>query len=119
LFFRGQAKGKYRRNPEAVTIAERQLKTAEKLVADLNGELKKAESTVASSSTEAKAGAEKVLADLKAKVKEAEAQKTAADATLKQATDRAKPQEVTITVYSAPIRIRVSEDKKVASIEKK
>ena len=119
LFFRGQTKGKYRRNPEAVTLAEQQLKSAEQVAADLGAEIKKAEAALATLSSDAKAAAEKSLADLKAKLKEAEAQKTAADATHKKAVEKAKPQDVTITVYSAPILIRVAEEKKVASNDKK
>jgi hypothetical protein len=115
LCLRGQAKGKYRRNPEAVTFAEQQLKASDKLVAELAGDIKKAETTLAASSVEAKAAAEQSLADFKAKLKEAEAQKAPADTALKQATERAKPQEVTFTVYSAPIYLRVSEEKKLAS----
>jgi hypothetical protein len=115
LFLRGQTKGKYRRNPEAVTVAEQRLKEADKVVSVLSAEIKKSESALASLSSDAKVSAEKSLMELRAKLKEAEAQKSAADAIHKKAVEKAKPQEVTITVYSAPIRIRVVEEKKVAS----
>jgi hypothetical protein len=114
LYFRGQAKGKYRREPEALSLAEQQLKSSEKLVADLNAEIKKAEAILATLSSDAKAEAEKSLDGLKVKLKDAETQKTAADATHKKAAEKAKPQEVTITVFSTPILIRVAEEKKVA-----
>jgi hypothetical protein len=117
LFFRGQAKGKYRRNPEAVTLAEEQLKAAEKLAADLAAEVKKAEAALATASPETKPSEN--LTELRARLKETETQKTAADAALKQATEKAKPQDVTLTVYSEPIRLRVTEEKKVASTDKK
>ena len=117
FFVQTQTKGKYRRNPEAVPPAEQLVKAAEKAVSDLAAETKKAEATVASSTTDAKAAAEKSVADLKAKLKEAEAQKSAADATLKQVTEKAKPQELNFTVYSAPIRLSVPEEKKVAATQ--
>ena len=114
LFFRGQAKGKYRRNPEAASLAEGQLKDVEKRVSDLNAEIKKSESALATLSSEAKAKAEKHLADLKAKLKDAESHKAAADAAHKKAVENAKPREVMLTVYSSPVRIRVLDEKKGA-----
>jgi hypothetical protein len=62
--------------------------------------------------SEAKTAADKASDEALAKVKEAEAKKTAAANRAKTASERAKPRDVTITVYSVPISIQVKADEK-------
>ena len=51
-------------------------------------------------------------AEASVKAREAEKNKTAAANRAKAANERAKPRDVTITVYSAPITIQVKPDEK-------
>ena len=55
------------------------------------------------------AAAERVLAESPARIKEAEARKAATAEKAKQAAEKAKPQDLTITVHSAPITVKVIE----------
>ncbi len=79
LWVQGQVAGKYRNQPEAVALAD--------------GELKSAEAALKSASAEAKAALEE--------------RKKKADAARKAAEERAKPRDVTLGVWSAPIRVKV------------
>jgi colicin import membrane protein len=64
---------------------------------------------------DAKAAAEKAVADASANTKEAETKKAAASARAKDITEKAKPKDVTATVYSAPIRLKVAAVEKAKS----
>jgi hypothetical protein len=79
LWLQGSLAGKYRQAPEAVAVAE--------------AELKAAEQALASAKPEGKPAAE-------ARKKEAEARKKAAD-------EKAKPRDVTVAVWSEPFTVTV------------
>ncbi len=79
LWVQGQASGKYRNQPEAIAVAD--------------AELKAAEAALKSASAEQKPSLEK-------RHKEAEATRKAAE-------ERAKPRDATVGVWSAPIQVRV------------
>jgi hypothetical protein len=57
---------------------------------------------------EAKVAAEKASTEAAAKAKTGEARKTALAAVAKELTEKAKPKEVTVAVYSRPFEIRVN-----------
>ena len=66
----------------------------------------------AGTAAEAKAAGQKSAEEASAKAKKAEAEKAAAANRAKAAGERAKPREVTITVYSVPITIQVKAEEK-------
>src|SRR5260221_786909 len=77
-------------------------------------------SAKAAAAVDAKAAAEKAGAEASTKAKDAEARKAALASRAKELTEKAKPREVTLTVYSAPIRLTIlAEEKKVAAREGK
>ncbi|HSH93838.1 MAG TPA: hypothetical protein VK968_06815 [Roseimicrobium sp.] len=140
FWLQAKTKGKYRNNPEAAQAATNELKTAETEVANRAADAKKATEAVAAAAktlteaeaqlkaatpadkdaltakakaaADAKAAAEKAAAEAAAKVKTSEEQKTAAANKAKEATAKAQPKDVTITVYSQPIRIFVKAEEK-------
>jgi hypothetical protein len=63
--------------------------------------------TQAKLTLESKVAAEKAEAEAAAKAKEAQAKKEIATARSKEATEKAKPRDVSLMVYSAPIRVKV------------
>jgi hypothetical protein len=74
----------------------------------------------AKAAIEAKSAAEKAATDISARAKGAETRKAALTDRAKAAAERAKAREVTITVYSAPIQVKVvAEEKKLAAGDKK
>ena len=79
LWLRGSVTGKYRKNPEAVTLADAELEAANKVLASVS-ETDKAK---------------------------AEERKKAAEAAKKAAEETAKPRDVTTMVYSQPITVTV------------
>lgn len=79
LWVQGQVAGKYRNQPEAVALADTELKSAE--------------AALKSATAEAKAALEE--------------RKKKAEAARKAAEERAKPRDVTLGVWSAPIRVKV------------
>lgn len=87
LWLQAFVPGKYRNNPEALAVAEEELKAAAAKVAALNS------STDASPTAEAKAAAEEL--------------RKAAEAKRKAAEERAKPRDLTLAVYSQPITLKV------------
>ena len=134
FYLAGQTKGKYSTHPEGAKKLEAFAKAAETNAANLAAASKKAADDLtaatkaatdaeaaaktaaekdaaeanAKAALEAKTTAEKTAADLAAQAKAAEAKKTALAAFAKDAAERAKPKEVTITVYSAPIFLKVA-----------
>lgn len=118
FYLLAQTKGKYRNNPEAAEAAKLAAKEAEKTANDLSAAAKQATSALAAATD--KAEAEKTASEASAKAKEAEAQKTTLAARAKELAEKAKAKEVTLTVYSAPIQLKVlPEEKKVAAGDKK
>jgi hypothetical protein len=79
LWVQGQVAGKYRNQPEAVALADTELKSSE--------------AALKSATAEAKAALEE--------------RKKKAEAARKAAEERAKPRDVTLGVWSAPIRVKV------------
>jgi hypothetical protein len=81
----------------------------EKLAAEHVAAAKSVAETMEKAKTvaEAKHAAEKVKAAAEASAKEAQSRKESAATRAKEASDRAKPKEVTILVQSAPIKVRV------------
>jgi hypothetical protein len=76
------------------------LASAEREVADEDVKMKTA--------AEAKAAAEKAKSAAQEKAKEAQARKEATAARAKQAVEKAKPKDVSVIVYSPPIKVRVT-----------
>ncbi|HXT39707.1 MAG TPA: hypothetical protein VN887_06760, partial [Candidatus Angelobacter sp.] len=139
FWLQAQTKGKYRNNPRAAEEVADAAGKAEKLAAELSTEAKKAGEALAaatkaadeataqaksvsegekaaaserSSATEkAKTDAAKANEEAVAKAKEAEDKKAFLQKRAKELDERAKPREVTITVYSTPITIQVKADK--------
>jgi hypothetical protein len=146
FFLHTRTTGKYRNNPEAATAAEQAAKEAEKAFNDASAETKKANEAAAAAgkaldeanklltttspadkagveakakaAKEAKAAAEKVVAEASAKQKEAEAKKNEMANRAKAATEKAKPRDASIGVFSSPITIKVI-PAPVAAVEKK
>ena len=135
IFAQTKGRVQYRANPEAQTRAEAAKKEKDELVAKIDGERKAADEKQKAFTAElaelnkkvaeqaltkeegAKLVAEKeraaadaaVLRDAKAKELEAAKQaQAAADADLKKASERAKPQEKKFHTLSEPIRIRIA-----------
>jgi len=136
FFLHTRTTGKYRNNPEAATAAEQAVKEADKVLADATAEAKKANEAVVAAgkaveeanklltttspadkavaeakvkaASEAKVAAEKVAADAAAKQKEAEAKKADMANKSKAATEKAKPRDASIGVFSSPITIKVT-----------
>ena len=136
FFLHTRTTGKYRNNPEAATAAEQAVKDAEKGLADATAETKKANEAVTAAgkaveeanklltttspadkagaeakvkaAVDAKAAAEKAAAEATAKQKEAEAKKTEMANKSKAATEKAKPRDASIGVFSSPITIKVT-----------
>jgi hypothetical protein len=79
LWFQGAVAGKYRNNPEAVPVAEAELKAAEQALADVS----------------------------EAEKPKAEERKKSAEAAKKAAEEKAKPRDVTVMVYSPPFVVTV------------
>ncbi len=79
LWFQGSVAGKYRNNPEAVTVADVELQAADKALAGVS----------------------------EADKPKAEERKKAAEAAKKAAEEKAKPRDVTVPVYSQPFVVTV------------
>jgi hypothetical protein len=135
FYLQTQTPGKYRNNLDAIQAAEAEAKEAEKHFAELSAAAKKAAEALAAAvqteketeanakspseqeteeanikakaATEAKVTAEKAANEASAKAKEAESKKSAATKKAKELTDKSKTRDVTITVYSAPITVKV------------
>ncbi|PYI80554.1 MAG: hypothetical protein DME26_21365, partial [Verrucomicrobia bacterium] len=82
----------------------------EKLAAAVAAVEKEAADTMAISkaAAETKSAAERAVTDASANAKEAAAKQAAASARAKDIAEKAKPKDVTVTVYSVPIRLKVS-----------
>jgi hypothetical protein len=137
FYLQTQTPGKYRKDQDAIRAAEAEAKQAEKTAADLSTASKKAAEALqaaaqaakealanaesaseqeaddakekAKTASEAKATAEKAAEEASAKAKEAESKKTAASKKAKELLEKSKTRDVTLTVYSAPITVKVVE----------
>ena len=112
--------GKYRNNPEGAKAADDAAKAMDKTITDLkaaeksaNEKLATAKSAAEKTPTDAalvaaKAAAEKAAAEATAKVREAEAKKTMLASKATEAAKVAQPKDVSVTVYSQPITVKVA-----------
>ena len=66
----------------------------------------------ASTAAQTRVAAEKTAAEASGKAKQAEEQKNALASRAREMAEKAKPKEVTLTVYSAPIHLKVIADEK-------
>ena len=140
FYLQGQTQGKYRKNQEALQIAEAEAKEAQKNAEKLSADLKKAAEalaqavhaakeaqalaetaseqqtedarTKAKAAVAAKEAAEKAAKEAEAQAKEAESKKAAASKKAKELADASKPKDVSLTVYSPPITLKVIEAEK-------
>jgi hypothetical protein len=108
-----QAEEAAKASAEKFTSAKAELEkpqTDEKLSAARDAAEKAANEAAAhaKSATESKGAAEKAEAEAAAKAKDAQAKKEIATARLKETTEKAKPRDVSLMVYSAPIRVKVA-----------
>ncbi len=97
FYLQGQTSVTYRNNPEAAQAAQEAANKAQQALADIQKEAK----TATRNSVE-----------LQEKLKAADARKSAAAEYAKRATERAKPREVTFTIYTPGITVRVIEPAK-------
>ncbi|MEW6303596.1 MAG: hypothetical protein AB1705_09010 [Verrucomicrobiota bacterium] len=131
-----RTKGKFRPYAEAAKVVEDAAKAAEKTATDLAAEAKKAAEALAAAvkafqeaeakvksvtdgekaaakarlkeTADAKAAAEKASNEAAAKAKDAETKKTEAQNRAKPLTEKSKPREAIVTVYSAPFVVKVN-----------
>ncbi|MCA9005240.1 MAG: serine protease, partial [Planctomycetaceae bacterium] len=101
IAFGGYAVVKYKENPNAVALAETELKQAQQEAATLSAEAEKLQKQGDAAAKEAAA-----------KAKTAQAAVAKADKELKQATAKAKPKDIVDIIFSKPITIRVNPAKK-------
>lgn len=117
LWLQGQCAGKYRNQPEAADEADRGAKAAEKEAAEAAAAAKMAAEQLAAlkdPKPDAKAAAEKRVAETAARAKDAEARKASSAQRAKDLTERAKPRDVLLPLWSAPFTVRVSAPAKPA-----
>ena len=112
--------GKYRNNPEGAKAADEAAKAMDKTITELKAAEKAAAEKLAAAKAAAektptgqalvaaKTAAEKVAAEAAAKVKEAEAKKTTLANKATEAAKVATPKDVSVTVYSQPITVKVA-----------
>ncbi|HAH43596.1 MAG TPA: serine protease, partial [Planctomycetaceae bacterium] len=101
IAFGGYAVVKYRDNPNAVALAETELKQAQQAATTLAAEAEKLQKQGDAAAKEAVA-----------KAKTAQAAVTKADKQLQRATFKAKPKDIVDIIFSRPISIRVNPAKK-------
>jgi hypothetical protein len=101
IAFGGYAVVKYRENPNAVALAETELKQAQQEATALAAEAEELQKKGDAAAKEAAA-----------KAKTAQAAVAKADKQLKQATAKAKPKDIVDIIFSKPITIRVNPAKK-------
>ncbi len=107
IAFYGGAVAKYRDNPDAIAVAEAQLKLAQAEIAALDVEAKRLAQQTSSVSVDEKPKTEAAITALGAKQKAAAAAAAAAQKQLQTATNRAAPKDIVDIVVSEPIAIRV------------
>ncbi len=107
IAFYGGAVAKYRDNPDAIAVAEAQLKLAQQEVTSLDAEAKRLAKEASSASAEEKASIEVAIKAVAAKQKTAAAAAAAAGKQVQAATQRAAPKDIVDIIVSEPIAIRV------------
>jgi hypothetical protein len=108
MAFFGSAVAKYRHHPEAVGIADLLKQKTEKDLATADAEMKRLTDELQAAAADKKADAQKPVDAALAQQKVAAAAVAAATEQLKQATQRAQPQDIVDIVVSEPIVIRVN-----------
>ena len=107
LAFHVVAKGKHRREPEAVKAAEDAQKKADQEAAAAAAEFKKLADAAKAAPPDKKAEAEKAAKDAAAKQKTADAAKAEAAKLVKTVTAKATPKDFADIIVSEPVRILV------------
>lgn len=94
----------------SVKVVLEKVPTDEKLIAEKTAAETAAKEAAdkAKAATEARAAADKAKAEAEKKLKDAQARKEQATKRSKDATEKAKPRDLTVQVYSTPIAVRVT-----------
>jgi hypothetical protein len=121
LHLQAQTQGKYRNvSVEEEKAAQDAARQAEQAATEAAAVAKKAAEALEAAKkpdtpAETKVAAEKAASEASANAKQAEAKKEAAAKRAKEMAERAKPRDVTVTLYSMPIRLKVTEPPKTAA----
>jgi hypothetical protein len=107
IAFYGSAVAKYRYNPLAISLVEKELKTAQEQQQKAIELVMQKTQAVASAAVEQKAAAEAELADANKKKQEADALVTAAQEKLKRTNEQASPRDTAEIIITEPVSIRV------------
>lgn len=107
IAFYGSAVAKYRYNPDAVTLAQAALKTAQTEATALVDEMNKLTAAAKTATAESKTEAEQAVKEIRLQKESAEAAVKVADQKLKAATSKAQPKDIVDIIVSRPISIRV------------
>ena len=107
IAFYGSAVAKYRYNPLAISLVEKELKTAQEQQQKAIEQVMQKTQAVASAAVEQKAAAEAELADAIKKKQEADALVTAAQEKLKRTNEQASPRDTAEIIITEPVSIRV------------
>ncbi|MFN5395443.1 MAG: serine protease [Planctomycetota bacterium] len=107
IAFYGSAVAKYRYNPLAISLVEKELKTAQEQQQKAIEQVMQKTQAVASAAVEQKAAAEAELADANKKKQEADALVTAAQEKLKRTNEQASPRDTAEIIITEPVSIRV------------
>ena len=107
IAFYGSAVAKYRYNPLAISLVEKELKTAQEQQQKAIEQVMQKTQAVASAAVEQKAAADAELADANKKKQEADALVTAAQEKLKRTNEQASPRDTAEIIITEPVSIRV------------
>lgn len=107
IAFYGSAVAKYRYNPLAISLVERELKAAQELQQKAGELVTQKTQAVASAAAEQKAAAEAELADANKKKQEADALVTATQEKLKRTNEQASPRDTAEIIITEPVSIRI------------
>jgi hypothetical protein len=107
IAFYGSAVAKYRYNPLAISLVEKELKTAQEQQQKAIEQVMQKTQAVASAAVEQKAAAEAELADANKRKQEADALVTAAQEKLKRTNEQASPRDTAEIIITEPVSIRV------------
>ncbi|MFM8217209.1 MAG: hypothetical protein ACKN82_21545, partial [Pirellula sp.] len=98
---------KYRYNPLAISLVEKELKAAQEQQQKASELVTQKTQTVASAAAEQKAAAEAELADANKKKQEADALVTATQEKLKRSNEQASPRDTAEIIITEPVSIRI------------
>ncbi len=107
IAFYGSAVAKYRYNPLAISLVEKELKTAQEQQQQAIELVTQKTQGVASAAAEQKASAETELADANKKKQEADALVTATQEKLKRTNEQASPRDTAEIIITEPVSIRI------------